>query len=72
MSKQLDMDYDKARKLVKREDHMRAKYCEHFTGMPWGLACHYGLAVHTSDYGIDNSVELIMDALEHATCKVEG
>ena len=72
MSKQLDMDYAKARKLVKREDHMRAKYCEHFTGMPWGLACHYGLAVHTSDYGIDNSVELIMDALEHATCKAEG
>ena len=65
------ISFEKAKKAVKREDSMRAKYCEHFTGMPWGLACHYGLAVHTSDYGIDNSVKLIEDALEHATCMVE-
>ena len=66
-----NITFDRAKKAVKREDLMRIKYCQHFTGMPWGLACHYGLAVHTSDYGIENSVELIMDALEHATCKVE-
>ena len=65
------ISFEKARKAVKKEDLMRIRYCEHFTGMPWGLACHYGLAIHTSDYGIKNSIELIMDALEHATCKVE-
>lgn len=71
IAEQLHIDPEKAKKLVKREDSMRAKYCEHFTGMPWGLACHYGLAVHTSDYGIENSTRLILDALEHATCKIE-
>ena len=34
--------------------------------MPWGLAAHYGLTLHTSDYGIDNSVEMVMTALEQA------
>ena len=71
ISGKLGISFDKAKKLVKKEDSMRAKYCEHFTGMPWGLACHYGLAVHTSDYGIENSIALIMDAMEHATCKIE-
>ena len=71
IAEKLHLSKEEARKLVKREDSMRAKYCEHFTGMPWGLACHYGLAVHTSDYGIENSTALILDALEHATCKVE-
>ena len=68
---QLHIDKEKARKMVKREDNMRAKYCEHFTNMPWGLATHYGLAVHTSDYGIENSTALILDALGHATCKLD-
>ena len=68
---QFNMTFEKAKKLVKKEDHMRAKYCERFTGMPWGLACHYGLAVHTSDYGLENSTQLIIDAINHATCKVE-
>ncbi|MBQ9031889.1 MAG: cytidylate kinase family protein [Parasporobacterium sp.] len=72
IAQKLKIPKEKARKMVKKEDSMRAKYCEHFTGMPWGLACHYGLAVHTSDYGLDNSVELILDAMEHATCKVES
>jgi len=71
ISEQLNISFEKARKMVKKEDLMRAKYCERFTGMPWGLACHYGLAVHTSDYGLENSTELIIDAINHATCKVE-
>ena len=71
IAQKLHISFDKAKKTVKREDQMRAKYCEHFTGMPWGLACHYGLAVHTSDYGLDNSTELIIDAINHAICKVE-
>ena len=34
--------------------------------MPWGLAAHYGMTLHTSDYGIDNSIEMVMSALEQA------
>lgn len=60
------LSLDEAYKLVKREDLARAAYCQHFTHMPWGLAAHYGLTLHTSDYGIDNSVEMVMTALEQA------
>ena len=55
-----------AGKLVKREDRSRVAYCQHFTGMPWGLAPHYSLTLHTSDYGIERSVEMVLSALEHA------
>ena len=51
---------------MKKEDLSRAAYCKHFTNMPWGLAAHYGMTLHTSDYGIENSVEMIMAALEQA------
>ncbi len=57
---------EEAGKLVKREDQSRALYCKHFTGMPWGLAAHYGMTLHTSDYGIDNSIEMVMSALDQA------
>ena len=57
---------DKALSLVKREDQARAAYCLHFTGTPWGLATHYGMTLHTSDYGIDNSINMVMAALEQA------
>lgn len=67
----LHISQKEARKVIHREDAMRIKYCEHFTGMPWGLAFHYGLTIHTSDYGIENSTKMILDALEYATCKVE-
>ena len=57
---------EEAGKLVRKEDQSRAQYCKHFTGMPWGLAAHYGMTLHTSDYGIDRSVEMVMSALEQA------
>lgn len=60
------LSLDKALALVKREDQARAAYCMHFTGTPWGLATHYGMTLHTSDYGIDNSINMVMAALEQA------
>ena len=60
------LSLEDAYKLVKQEDLSRAAYCQHFTHMPWGLAAHYGLTLHTSDYGIDNSVEMVMAALDQA------
>ena len=60
------LSIDKALSLVKHEDQTRAAYCMHFTGTPWGLAKHYGMTLHTSDYGIDNSINMVMAALEQA------
>lgn len=61
-----ELSVDKALSLVKHEDHTRAAYCLHFTGTPWGLATHYGMTLHTSDYGIENSINMVMAALEQA------
>ena len=60
------LSVESALSLVKREDQARAAYCLHFTGTPWGLATHYGMTLHTSDYGIDNSINMVMAALEQA------
>ncbi len=61
-----NLPLEKALRLVKHEDHTRAAYCQHFTGAPWGLATHYGMTLHTSDYGIENSINMVMAALEQA------
>ena len=66
IAKEHRISLEEAGKLVKTEDQSRALYCKHFTGMPWGLAAHYGMTLHTSDYGIDRSVDMVMSALEQA------
>ncbi len=66
IAKEHNIPLSEAGKLVKREDQSRALYCKHFTGMPWGLAAHYGMTLHTSDYGIDRSIDMVMSALEKA------
>ena len=66
IAKEQGLSLEEAGKLVYREDQSRALYCKHFTGMPWGLAAHYGMTLHTSDYGIDNSIEMVLSALEQA------
>mgnify|MGYP002626393424 CR=1 FL=1 len=71
MAEHLSIPFDEALKLVKQEDSLRVNYCRHFTGTGWGIACHYGMTLHTSDYGLDNSVKLVLDAMETATCRYE-
>lgn len=66
IAKEYNLSVEEAGKLVRREDLCRAEYCRHFTGMPWGLAAHYGMTLHTSDYGLENSIEMVMSALEQA------
>ena len=66
IAKEHQISLEEAGELVRKEDRCRAQYCKHFTGMPWGLAAHYGMTLHTSDYGIDRSVEMVMSALEQA------
>ena len=61
------VDQKKAAELVRKEDHARASYCQHFTNAPWGLASHYNLAIDSSIYEVDSSVDLILQALEKHT-----
>ncbi len=58
------MDRKKALDLVKKEDQARAAYCHHFTGAPWGIARHYALSVDSSKYGIEDSTQIILDAID--------
>ncbi|MCF0228963.1 MAG: cytidylate kinase family protein [Parasporobacterium sp.] len=64
ISQKFHVSRRKAKELVRREDTARASYCHHFTNAPWGLATHYNLALDSSIYGLDSSVDLIMNALE--------
>lgn len=55
---------EKALDMVKKVDGLRANYCRHFTGTPWGLARHYRLCLDTSAYGIPESLRIIEDSLK--------
>ena len=50
--------------MIHREDDLRAAYCRHFTGRPWGVSRHYSMCLDTSVYGLEGSLELIEQALE--------
>ena len=63
VSKRHGISFEKALENVEREDRLRVNYCSHFTGMPWGLAAHYDMTLHTSDYGIERSADLILEAI---------
>lgn len=66
ISQRYGITFKEARETVEREDELRINYCEHFTGLPWGLAAHYDISLKTSDYGMDRSCELILAAIEKA------
>ncbi len=59
-----NISFEEAKRLVKHETELRVHYCQHFTGMPWGLAAHYNLTMHTSDFGIEESVNTVLDSIK--------
>ena len=62
---------EEALQHLHREDAFRRNYCQHFTGQPWGLACHYALTLDTSVYGIDGAVRLIRTALDQQSLALQ-
>ena len=71
VSEKVHISYQDALKAVRQEDARRINYCRHFTGTDWGIASHYGMTLHTSDYGLDNSVKLVLEAMNNTTCQLE-
>ena len=63
LEKRYGISFDEALKTVEKEDNLRANYCMNYTGMPWGLVPHYDLTLRTSEYGINQSFEIIADAV---------
>ena len=53
-----------ARKLVQNSDRIRSKYYAAHTGRNWGSSDNYDLIIDISRFGIEESAELIVHALE--------
>lgn len=58
-----NISLEQAYQDVERTDVGRARHYEQFANREWGNTKYYNLAIDTSLYGIDHSVELIENAL---------
>ena len=57
-------DAKTARKLLRADDSIHAKYYNYYTGLKWGDANNYDLCLNSASYGIDGSVNLIMNMIK--------
>ncbi len=60
------VDDHQAGKMIKSKDRDRARYHDTYSAQKWGLCDSYDLAVSTSRFGIDGTVEIILNMLGHA------
>jgi uncharacterized membrane protein YczE/cytidylate kinase len=58
------MDPSQVDHILETTDRERENYCQEFTGKHWRDASNYHLSVNTSSLGIENSVQLIIEATE--------
>lgn len=54
-------------KTMDTMDSRRRTHCLHYTGQELGNARLYDLCVNTSDYGLERTVELILEAISTRT-----
>lgn len=54
----------RAESTVREKDRARARHYEYYTDKDWGDCNNYHLTVNSERFGIENSVELIKQALE--------
>ncbi len=57
------VDYRTAKKQLKEVDHEHAAYYHYYTGNKWGDARHYDLCINSSSYGIQGSIDFIINML---------
>ncbi|MDD6283067.1 MAG: cytidylate kinase-like family protein [Oribacterium sp.] len=57
------LDYHHAKKKLKNTDRKHAEYYQYFTGKKWGDSNNYDLCINTSSYGINGSVNFILNML---------
>ena len=57
-------DAKTARKLLRADDSIHAKYYNYYTGLKWGDANNYDLCLNSASYGIDGCVNLIMNMIK--------
>jgi len=65
-----DVSARAASKALKQVDGEHASYYEYYTGRKWGDANNYDLSINSSSYGIEGSVDFILNVLK--ANKVKG
>jgi cytidylate kinase len=58
-----DCDARTARRILKADDNVHAKYYNYYTGLKWGDANNYDLCLNSASYGIEGCVDLIMNMI---------
>lgn len=57
---------EKAEKMIFKQDRTRANYYKSMTGNVWGTAKNYDFCLCSSYYGIDTTVEIIKQIVQHS------
>ena len=60
-------DREEMLEMLHREDELRASFCRHFTGKAWGSARHYALCLDSAFFGLEGTLDLILQALAKRT-----
>ncbi len=54
-----------AKKLLRVDDSIHAKYYNYYSGLKWGDANNYDLCLNSASYGIDGCVDLILNMIRN-------
>lgn len=57
------VDLKVARRQLKQVDHEHSSYYHYYTGLKWGDPNHYDLCINSASYGIQGSIDFIMNML---------
>ena len=71
VAKRQNLTPEKARQLILKTDKRRANYYNYYTGMKWGRAENYHLALRTDCIGIDGAVETLIRFIEAKNAEME-
>jgi uncharacterized membrane protein YczE/cytidylate kinase len=64
ITKQYGISEEQARIDMEHTDLSRARYYQNFTGREWGSTKYYNLAIDSSVFGIERSIDLLEEALK--------
>ena len=64
LAERLKVSESEAMRKLEKTDSARGRYYRHFAGREWGDMKYYNLAIDTEKFGVDASVDLIMEAIE--------
>lgn len=65
-----NVDEKRARMQLKQVDHEHAEYYHYYTGLKWGQANHYDVCINSASYGIQGSIEFIINMLKANNVKL--